>query len=446
MKIVVAHNAYQQYGCEDVVCQNEILLLREHGHEVREYFDDNRRISELSSLQLGLETMWSRRSYDRMTDLLQEFAADVVHLHNIFPLISPSVYYAARKSRVAVVQTLHNFRLLCPNGIFLRNGKVCEDCLGKWVPLPSIQHKCYHNSGIASAGVAAMVTLHRALRTWHNQVDIYLALSEFARAKFVTGGLPESKIIVKPNCLPRDPGAGAGEGGFALYVGRLSPEKGIATLLAAWEKVGPRIPLKLAGDGPESARVQEAANRLPGIVWLGRQPHEQVLSLLKQASFLVLPSICYENFPLTIVEAYACGTPVMASRLGSMQEIVRHDKTGLLFTVGDADDLATQVKWVLSHPERMLEMRITARAEFEAKYTAEKNHHRLMSIYESAVHDSNRRFPVSSFAVPSAHGAAKKPLPDRSSINHSGENIPCKLGVCLLPVPEGSSGTISSSV
>ncbi len=405
MKILVVHNFYQRPGGEDVACHNEILLLRQHGHEVHEYFDDNHRVSQLSGLRVGLDTIWSRRSYERMASLLGKVQADIVHLHNTFPLISPSVYYVARKHGAAVVQTLHNFRILCSNAIFLRDGNVCEACLGKWAPLKGVLHKCYRNSRAASAGVAAMVGFHRMLRTWRNQVDIYVSLSRFARAKFVAGGLPPDKIAVKPNFLLRDPGLRVGPGEFALYVGRLSPEKGIATLLAAWERMGHVIPLKIAGDGPEALRVQEAAARVPGITWLGPQPHEQVLSLMKQAQFLMVPSLCYENFPLTITEAFGCGVPVIASGLGALKEIVQHDRTGLHCSPGDVNDLVAKTEWALSHSERMQEMGSEARAEFVSKYTADVNHQMLMSVYEAAL----RSATPSSSSVPSrARSAAEE--------------------------------------
>jgi glycosyltransferase involved in cell wall biosynthesis len=421
MKILVVHNSYQRSGGEDTVCNNEIQLLRQFGHEVREYRDDNRRIPELSNMRLAMETMWSRHSHERMSAILADFRADVVHVHNTFPLISPSVYYAAKKNRAAVVQTLHNFRLLCLNAVFLRDGKICEDCLTTWAQLPGIRHKCYRNGHIASAGVAAMVTLHRILKTWRTQVDIYLALSEFARTKFVAGGLPEHKIIVKPNCLTGDPGIGTGDGKFALYVGRLSPEKGIATLLSAWEKVGSRMPLKLAGDGPESARVQDAAARFPGVEWLGQVPHEQVLSLLKQSQFLVIPSTCYENFPLVAAEAFASGTPVVASDVGSLAQIVETEVSGLRFRPGDATDLSGKVLWLLDHPAHLTAMRRYARAEFDTKYSAAVNHERLMHAYACAIRNTTRELVV---LPPSEHEHPNLGLSQSSVIADIGGNPP----------------------
>ena len=385
MKVLVAHNAYQYAGGEDAVFRNETQLLRQNGHEIFEYLDDNRRIPELGNTRLGMETMWSRSSYERLSALIAESRPDVVHFHNTFPLISPSAYYAARKHRVPVVQTLHNFRLLCANANFMRDGRVCEDCLTRSLPFAGVLHKCYRNSRTASAGVAAMVTLHDALGTWRNMVDVYIALSEFARSKFVAGGLPQHKIVVKPNCLTDDPGLGLGQRTFALYVGRLSPEKGIATLVSAWERIGDRLPIKIVGEGPEAARVRDAAREFPGIELLGAEPRARVLSLLKEASVLVIPSICYENFPVVAAEAFATGTPVLVSDIGSLPSIVESGQTGVLFRPGDATDLAEKVMWLVGHPAELDAMRPRARVEFERKYSACVNLTLLLRAYRRAL-------------------------------------------------------------
>ncbi|MGC2184689.1 MAG: glycosyltransferase, partial [Terriglobales bacterium] len=253
------------------------------------------------------------------------------------------------------------------------------------VPFAGVLHKCYRNSRTASAGVAAMVTLHRALGTWRNMVDVYIALSEFARNKFVAGGLPQHKIVVKPNCLTDDPGLGLGQRTFALYVGRLSPEKGIATLVSAWERIGDRLPIKIVGDGPEAGRVRDAARQFSGIEFLGAEPRARVLSLFKEASVLVIPSICYENFPLVAAEAFATGTPVLASEIGSLPSIVESGQTGVLFRPGDAADLAEKVMWLVSHPAELDAMRPRARVEFERKYSACVNLALLLQAYRHAL-------------------------------------------------------------
>jgi glycosyltransferase involved in cell wall biosynthesis len=216
-------------------------------------------------------------------------------------------------------------------------------------------------------------------------VDTYIALSEFARRKFIEGGLPRDRIVVKPNFVSPDPGIGQGQGGYALFVGRLSEEKGLRTLAAAWH-MSPGLPLRVVGDGP----LNEIAWP-EGATWLGALQREEVLALMQDAAALVLPSTCYENAPLTIVEAFACGLPVIASNLGSIPEFVRHRHNGLLFAPGDPEDLARQVRWAFDHPEEMRAMRVNARREYQEKYTAERNYKLLMTIYEMAIENSHRR-------------------------------------------------------
>ena len=257
--------------------------------------------------------------------------------------------------------------------------------MGKTIPWPGVVHACYRGSRAASAVVAAMLVVHRLLGTWTQKVDMYIALTEFARQKFIEGGLPADKVAVKPNFVHPDPGLGEGRGGFALFVGRLSQEKGFDTLLAAWERLQGRVPLKIVGDGPLASEVAAAVGRLEGVEWLGRKPREEVLDLMKRSSFLILPSKVYENFPMIIAEGFATGSPIVASNLGAMASLIEHGRTGLHFHPGDPGDLAAQVEWLLSHPEALARMRKEARAEYEAKYTAERNYQMLIEIYERAI-------------------------------------------------------------
>lgn len=385
MRVLLAHNAYQQRGGEDFAVEREIELLRERRHQISTVFVSNDDISNMSRARLAADTLWSSSSKRSLKERLQSERPDVVHFHNILPLISPAAYYAAHSEGVPVVQTLHNYRLLCPNAQFFRDGGACEDCLGKPVPWPGVVHACYRESRAASGVVAGMLTVHRFLKTWTQKVDVYIALTEFARQKFIEGGIPAEKVAVKPNFVNPDPGPGEGKGGYALYVGRLSEEKGVGTMLRAWELLGDRMPLKVVGDGSLAERVSGAVERSSGVEWMGQIPGEQVTELMKDAAFLVFPSTWYEVFPLVIVEAFATGLPVIASDIGNMSSLIDHGHTGLHFRPGDGEDLAVQVGWVLSHPDELSRMRREARTEFEAKYTAEHNYERLMEIYEMAV-------------------------------------------------------------
>ena len=384
MRILAIHNYYQIRGGEDECYEAEMELLQKHGHSVDLYQEKNDRVAALGKLRTAARTLWSRQSYQAVKQRLTAQAYDVVHVQNFFPLISPSVYYAARDRGVPVVQTLHNYRLLCPNALFFRDGKVCEDCMGKEIAYPGVIHRCYRQSKTASAGVAMMLAFHRAKNTWLEQVDLYIALTEFARQKFIEGGLPADKIVVKPNFVGLDPGIGEGQGGYALYVGRLSVEKGLDTLLAAWKQLKSHIPLKIVGEGPLAAQVIEATKQLPSVEWLGRRPMTEVYDLMGEAKFLVFPSKWYETFGRVAVEAFAKGTPVIAANIGAIAELVEAGRTGLHFRPGDAEDLATQIEWALENSEKLSQMRQAARVEFEAKYTAEKNYQRLMDIYAKA--------------------------------------------------------------
>jgi len=389
MKVFLSHTYYRLSGGEDKVFEAELFLLREQGHRVNILAFHNDAMKRFSPWRQGMLTIWNREAYRKSRKALSDIKPEVVHIHNTFPLASPAVLHAAKAEGVPVVMTLHNYRLLCANALFFRNGQVCEDCLGR-SPWIGVAHGCYRDSRAATAVVATMLTIHRWLGTWTQNVDMYIALTEFARQKFIEGGLPADKIAVKPNFVHPDPGSGEGRGGFALFVGRLSQEKGLDTLLAAWERLQGRVPLKIVGDGPLASEVAAAAERLDGVEWLGRMPREEVLGLMKQASFLVLPSKVYENFPMTIAEAFATGLPVVASDLGAMASLIDHERTGLHFRPGDAEDLAAKVEWMLSHPKALDQMRKEARAEYEAKYTAERNYRMLMEIYARAIENARK--------------------------------------------------------
>ena len=389
MKILLIHNAYQQPGGEDTVVAAETALLRDRGHQVLTYFRTNHEIDQLSrprQLLLVKDIIHSEHSKRDVHELLRREEPDLVHVHNTFMMISPSIYAACREFDVPVVQTLHNFRLLCPGWTLARNGQVCEECIDHGLSR-SILHGCYRDSRLMSTAVALMLQVHRYRGTWDEQVDGYITLSEFARHKFIQGGLPASKLHVKPNFVAPDPGEREKPGDYALFVGRLSHEKGISTLLAAWEKLRSKIPLVLVGEGPlrESLEAEVAARNLTDVTFKGWLPASETRSAIKNAAFTILPSICYEGFPMSIAESFACGTPVVCSGLGGMQEIVDHERTGLHFAPGNADELASRVEWAWANPARLASMGKEARRQYETSYTAETNYDALIQIYRSTI-------------------------------------------------------------
>jgi glycosyltransferase involved in cell wall biosynthesis len=387
MKILLVHNKYQLPGGEDVVCARERDLLGAHGHTVEEYERHNSEIEQYSWLQrleMAGKVVWNGESRRDFAARLRQFQPDLVHVHNTFMVISPSIYGACRDLGIPVVQTLHNYRLLCPSAVFFRNGKPCHDCesnLGH-----SVLHGCYRDSRTATASVALMLAWHRAAGTYHQLVDRYIALTQFSRSNFLRAGFPSERMMVKPNFVDPDPGERKTDGAYALYVGRISPEKGIPTLLEAWRRLPQAIPLKLAGTGPLVEEVRRKAAGIGSHVeYLGQISGTQVLEEMKGARFLIFPSELYENFPLTLCEAFACGVPVVASKIGAMQEIVEHNRTGLHFEPGNPQALAENALYAWRRRDEMQRMGGQARAEFESKYTAELNYSRLMEIYASVL-------------------------------------------------------------
>jgi len=384
MSILLVHNVYRIRGGEDTVFWLEKDLLNIKGNSVITFIEDNSQVKFANQIKI-VRMIWSLTSYKKIKHLIKDLKPEIAHFHNTFFMISPSAYYACKEEGVPVVQTLHNYRLICPGALLMRGGTACEDCVGKSVPWQGVLNACWRGSYIGTALVTSMLTLHRLLKTWQEKVDIYIALTEFAKKKFIEGGLPAEKIVVKPNFVYPDPGKGDHGGKYVLFVGRLSQEKGLPTLLRAWKNLKD-IPIKIVGEGPLMSEIKSLAGRegLDNLEFLGRKPREEVFRLMKDALMLVFPSECYETFGMTVVEAFATGLPVVASRLGAMAEIVEDGRTGLLFEAGNPEDLADKVRWGWENPERMKAMGIEARKEFEDKYTAEKNYEMLMEIYKLA--------------------------------------------------------------
>jgi glycosyltransferase involved in cell wall biosynthesis len=390
VKILTIHNSYQARGGEDVVVERELALLKAFGHETVEYRRTNKEIGNhlLERIAAVPRTLWSWESYRDVSELIRSHHPDIAHIHNTLAVVSPSVYYACRKLGVPVVQTLHNYRLICPRADLFRAGAICEECVGKQFPWPGVKRGCYHSSIPQTAVVAALHRGHQAADSWAGLIDRYIVPSDFAKRKLSEGGVPGSKIEVKPNFVFPDPGVHHSRSStYAAFVGRLSPEKRLVTLLKAWKKVGNGFSLYVAGTGDSEANMIRYANDagLENVRFLGSQNEAQVFELIKGAAFLIFPSEWYETFGLGMIEAYACGVPVIASRMGAMQEIVRDSASGLLFTAGNADGLAVKINWAIEHPAVMAAMGETARRLYEDKYSADTNHRLLMGIYQGVI-------------------------------------------------------------
>jgi len=391
MRILLCHNYYQQPGGEDQVFADERRLLQSRGHAVASLTLHNDLIRRLGPWKAARRAIWNSESYARLRLLIRRQRPHLLHCTNLFPLISPAAYYAAHHEGVPVVQSLHNYRLLCPNALCFRNGWPCEDCLGKVIAWPAILRGCYRGSRLGSAVAAAVQVVHHCKGTWASMIDRYVVPSHFARRKFVEAGLPPEKLVVKPNFVHPDPGAGTGQGGYAVFAGRLSPEKGVELLLAAWRLLKKPVPLKVVGDGPLAERVRAACGGDRAVQWLGRLPFDQVSRVLGEAACLVFPSACYETFGRAIVESFAKGTPAIVPRMGAMAELVDDGRTGRHFQAGNPAALAAAVENLLSDPFALARMRCAARREYQHKFSAERNYELLMAIYEQARHERRRR-------------------------------------------------------
>lgn len=391
MRVLMAHTYYQIRGGEDECCDAEVRLLREMGIEVELYQDHNSRVPEMGKLAAARSTIWSKAAYDGIRAKLRARPADIVHVHNYLPLISPAAYHAAKSEGAAVVQTLHNYRLMCPSAIFFRDGHVCEDCLGKTTAWPSIRHACYRGSRAGSATIAGMLAYHRMIGTYRSKVDLYFALNEFMRKKHIEGGIPAERIIVKPNFVSVDASPRSGDGDYALFIGRLMPEKGVDLLIETWRRLGKRLRLRIIGDGPLRERVEQAAATMDGVDYLGKQSLEQCYEHLSRARCLVAASTWYEGFPRTFIEAFAFGVPVIAPALGPMAEVIDDGRTGMHFRPSDGDSLVQAVERFLdASPAERGALSANARQAYLDHFTAEANKRMLLEAYQQAI-DHHRR-------------------------------------------------------
>ncbi len=378
MRVLVAHNFYRQPGGEDQVFGAECALLRSFGHDVVQYAVSNNDI-RAGGLSLALKTVWNGDEVEKIAKVIRDQRIEVAHFHNTLPLLSPGAIVAARRAGAAVVLTLHNYRLLCVNGLLYRDGATCTECVDRFAPWHGVVHACYRNSRAASGAVAAAVGLHRLGGTWNN-LDAVIVLSRFAEQLFLQSGVVAERVFRKVNFVHPDPGIGTGEAGEFLFVGRLTEEKGVLTLLEAMKNAdGAR--LRIVGDGPLRSVVESAADENGRITYEGPLKGDEVLQRMKQAVAIVAPSQWFEGMPRVLVEAFAVGTPAIVSEIGSLSEMVRDGETGASVQPGDVDELAA----ALRVPSRFTSMREAVRAEYLMSYTAEANYERLNEIYAAAL-------------------------------------------------------------
>jgi len=391
MKVLLVHNFYgsEAPSGENVVFEAEKALLERRGHTVRAFTrhsDEIRGQGLHGAIKGAAAVPWNPFAAAALRKVVDDFQPDVVHAHNTFPLISPAVFHAIGP-RAARVLTLHNYRLLCPAAIPMRDGKVCTDCIQRRSVLPALQHGCYRGSRLATVPLAMNVALHRRIGTWQHQVDAFVALSEFQKQVMTQGGLPPAKLHVKPNFYAGDPLVAPFQQrlDYVVFVGRLGQEKGVHTLIEAWRRWGENAPeLRLVGDGPLREQLQKQAQGLR-VRFMGQVPANEAQAQIANARLLVLPSECFEGFPMVVREAFAFGTPVAVSRLGPLPSIVDHGVNGVVFEPANAASLLSAVQSALVDSAALAAMAFGARQAFDVLYNEQANYQMLMDIYQQAI-------------------------------------------------------------
>ena len=378
MRILIVHNRYQQPGGEDAAVGHEQNLLRAAGHDVALAVVGNQSIETFGQkARAAYHAAYSPSGLEWMRRQLGVHRPDLVQAHNVFPLLTPSIYDACEQAAVPVIQTLHNFRVTCAAATLLRQGSICEKCIGN-TPYWAAIHRCYRDSLAGSLVMAHMIDFHRRRGTWRNKVQLFFALTEFARQKYIAAGVPGERIAVKPNYAPLPPPLGPHTRRGGLFVGRLSVEKGVEPLLAAWRGID--YPLTIVGDGP--LREKLFATATPNVIFRGRLKTADVCEEMSRAAFLVVPSVCYEMLPMVIIEAFASGLPVFASRIGGLPELINDGADGKLFTCGDVNDIARVVSAAVEDPTGTSSMGVMARRTYDAIYSADAVYKVQIAAYE----------------------------------------------------------------
>lgn len=388
-RVLLVHNYYKIPGGEDTVVENERRLLEEHGHNVFLYTRSNQEMENFSIVQkflLPFTSIFSLRTYREVKKVIAEKKIDIVHVHNTLSLISPSVYYAAFACKKPIVQTIHNFRLLCPAATFLRQGQVCEDCVKRGLGC-AVRYACYRDSRLQSLMSVIILKLHRVFGTYRRL--FYICLTEFNKEKLLLLNrkgkeqIKEKQVFVKPNFVNIPSIKLASKKEQYLYIGRLEQLKGIHILLEAWREL-PEKKLLICGSGPKEDWVHEYVEKhhMDQVVLMGQCQREKVLQLLAESKALIVPSVCYEGQPMVILESYAMGTPVIASDLGNVGDMVESGKTGLTFASGDAKALVGAVKQMEGQEDW------DTGSVYKKKYTEERNYEILREIYKNVLREN----------------------------------------------------------
>jgi len=403
MIILQIHSFYEVRGGEDGVVESEKQLLEKNGHTVLTFYKYNSSLLNKNKFLVAINSIWNIKIFHELNSFLKKNKPDVVHCHNTFPLISPAIYWACARESIPVVQTLHNYRLLCPSAILFFKGEIYESSIGKLFPWQAVKDRVYRNSRSGTLVVAFMLFFHRIIGTWKNKVTLYIALTQFQKEKMIEGGIKSSKIVLKGNFLNDEFLSNIKNnqlreikkqyGSYCIFVGRISFEKGYKELVMAWNEflirnTDTNKKLIIIGDGPnfrDLVNLIEEFDMKDSIILLGKRDKIEVLSFISCSEFLILPSIWYEGFPLTIIEAFASGKPVLASKIGAIPDIIVNKENGLIFEKGDIFDMSNSIRWAFENHDKINEMGKSARKSYIEKYSNDIALKNLVSTYNKVL-------------------------------------------------------------
>ena len=384
MRILFIHNFYRKAGGEDQVVTKEMALLKSHGHFVHLLSFENEEFKK--SIKGIQQLFYNSESYQQVRETIQQFKPDVIHVHNFFYKASPAIFHAAQSMNIPIIVTLHNYRTICANALLMREAKPCELCIKDVFPIHGIRHKCFQESMVKTALLTATTAWHNYKNTWANYVDRFIVLTSFAQQKFGSSslGIPEDKFLIKANSVDDYQVVPMSNRlNYAVYVGRLSSEKGIDVLLegAALSEVT----VKIVGDGPLRDMVLDYSNKYKNIEYLGAKDHSQVIEIIQQSRGLILPSVCYEGLPNTVLEGFSTGTPVIVSDNDNLSAIVSNQKNGYTFASGNSSDLAEKLNLLLNNRQQWEKLALHARDTYEQHYTHQQNYRQLITLYEKLI-------------------------------------------------------------
>lgn len=385
MKILLLHNNYQQKGGEDSVLENEYQLLKQENSVEKLLFNNDNIKSSFDKLKIGVSSLYNYKSSKLLEQKIDEFKPDIIHVHNFFPIASPSIFYVAQQLNIPIVMTLHNYRLICPNALLFKDNEICEKCINKTFPIDGVVNGCYRDSKVQTLSLALMSFFHKKVKTWNNKVDKYITLTNFAKEKILHSSLNlnSKQIVVKPNFV-EDYGYSYEKEDYFIFIGRLSIEKGINLLLDTFKKNNKK--LLIIGGGSLEKEVLTASDSHENITYLGFQGKEFIIEKLTKAKALIFSSIWYEGMPMTILESFSTGTPVLVPNIGGPNEMIENNVNGLIYDANNVNSLIQSINTLLDkNDEDYKEMCINARESYLEAYSPSKNYEYLMNIYKEVI-------------------------------------------------------------